>query len=127
MGKESTDMAITVTYPTIRQGASGEIVIQLQDLLAKDGSGIRINGIFDLATRNAVRAFQKRNELLVDGIVGPITWMKLLEQAGNIKVNDSNESLVGFLQIEDVPEDEARKLMQKYPKARWAITGIKKI
>ncbi len=80
-------MAITVTYPTIRQGASGEIVIQLQDLLAKDGSAIQINGIFDLATRNAVRACQKRNELLVDGIVGPITWMKLLEQAGNIKVN----------------------------------------
>ena len=117
---------IIVTYPTIREGASGEIVFQLQDLLIKAGSAISLDGKFGLGTRNAVRAFQKNHELPITGIADSGTWIKLMEEAGNIHVtNTETKTLVGFMQIPEVPEKEAKELMAKYPDANWAITGIK--
>ena len=46
----------------------------------KDGRELTINSKFDQNTDYAVRAFQKKNKLTVDGIVGPATW-KLLTGA----------------------------------------------
>lgn len=68
-----------VSYPTLRRGAKGELVTQLQDLLSKDGSTLKIDGIFGAGTQSAVRAFQKKHGLVVDGIVGPKTWAELLK------------------------------------------------
>ena len=66
-------------YPTIRRGDRGELVTQCQRLLAKDGSNLKIDGIFGPGTQSAVRAFQKKHGLTVDGIVGPQTWGALLK------------------------------------------------
>lgn len=111
----------TVSYPTIKQGSRGEVVTQLQMLLARDGSSLAVDGIFGNGTASAVRAFQKRNGLSVDGIVGPKTWAKLLEVAGNIKqqepVKPVEEPLVSVL-IPDIPKTEAEELLKKYPKAQ---------
>lgn len=52
----------------LKFGDSGSAVKKLQEIL-----GIKITGRFDLATLNAVMAFQKANKLKVDGIVGPKT------------------------------------------------------
>ena len=68
-----------ITYPTLRRGAKGDLVAQLQDLLSKDGSSLVVDGIFGSGTQSAVRAFQKRHGLVVDGIVGPKTWSELLK------------------------------------------------
>lgn len=65
--------------PTLRRGAKGEYVFELQTLLKKDGSELEIDGIFGPGTQSAVRAFQKRHKLQVDGIVGPKTWAELLK------------------------------------------------
>ncbi|MFW9260261.1 peptidoglycan-binding protein [Nostoc sp. KVJ20] len=46
--------------------------LKTQDLLAE------ITGKFDLETDEAVKEFQKRNNLLADGVVGPLTWACLL-------------------------------------------------
>ncbi len=46
----------------------------------KDGKELTINSKFDADTDYAVRAFQKKNGLTADGIVGPATW-KLLTGA----------------------------------------------
>lgn len=43
----------------------------------KDGKELKIDSRFGVNTDYAVRAFQKKNKLTVDGIVGPATW-KLL-------------------------------------------------
>lgn len=67
------------SYPTIRRGTSGDLVVQLQRFLAKDGSSLAIDGIFGPGTESAVRAFQKRHGLTADGIVGPKTWAALLK------------------------------------------------
>ena len=70
---------VQINYPTIRKGAKGELVTQLQDLLTKDGADLKIDGIFGPLTLNAVKAFQKKHDLVVDGIVGPKTWGELLK------------------------------------------------
>lgn len=58
--------------PIIRQGATGPDVVRLQTAL-----GIRADGIFGPKTRAAVIAFQRRRELLPDGVVSRMTWAAL--------------------------------------------------
>ena len=43
----------------------------------KDGKELTVNSKFDANTDYAVRAFQKKNGLTVDGVVGAETWKKL--------------------------------------------------
>jgi len=64
--------------PTIRQGDRGEDVRELQRLLTNLGFNPGpVDGIFGNGTANAVRAFQRANNLNADGIVGPLTWTAL--------------------------------------------------
>lgn len=72
-------------YPTVKRNSTGEYVTILQrDLVAlgynlgtygvkKDG----VDGKFGTTTRDAVRAFQKKVNIKVDGICGPNTWAAL--------------------------------------------------
>lgn len=67
-----------VNMPVLQRGSQGEAVITVQTVL----KGINlfkeaINGEFCSHTDKAVRAFQKRYGLVVDGIVGPYTWLAL--------------------------------------------------
>ena len=55
--------------PTMRRGDEGEFVRIVQAAV-----GVPVTGIFDAATEDAVRAFQRANGLVPDGIVGPRTW-----------------------------------------------------
>lgn len=105
-----------ITYPTIKQGARGEVVTQLQSFLASAGSSLKIDGIFGSGTASAVRAFQKKYGLAVDGIVGPKTWEKLLEVAGNIHIpdKDEKEELV-TLTIPNISKAEAEDIQKRYP------------
>ena len=64
--------------PTIRRGADGDLVDELQVILdAKYGAELDVDGSFGAATEAAVKAFQKSKGLTVDGIVGPKTWKAL--------------------------------------------------
>lgn len=64
-------------HATLRRGMRGEEVKEMQAILAKDGSRLEVDGIFGLGTLSAVKSFQKRHGLVVDGIVGPKTWAEL--------------------------------------------------
>ena len=112
---------IMITYPTVRQGSRGEVVTQLQLFLSNLGSTLQIDGIFGNGTASAVRAFQKKYGLDVDGIVGPKTWKKLLEVAGNIKPSEpeqpQKEEKISIV-IPDLSKSEAEALMKKYPNAQ---------
>ena len=63
--------------PTLRQGARGAAVSQLQNRLRAHGYNVSVDGDFGPATANAVRAFQRAKGLGVDGVVGPNTWRAL--------------------------------------------------
>lgn len=57
----------------------GDAVKKLQELLKKSGANIEADGDFGPATDRAVRAYQEKEGLVADGIVGPSTWSALLD------------------------------------------------
>src|SRR6185437_6711495 len=64
----------------LQKGSGGADVAALQRKLAEDsGDELLATGVFDKATEQAVKDFQRRNELAQDGIVGPITFSILFE------------------------------------------------
>lgn len=66
--------------PTIRQGARGDAVREAQRLLNRHNANPQLteDGIFGPRTDAAVRTFQRQRGIGVDGIVGPVTWGRLL-------------------------------------------------
>ena len=61
----------------VRKGAEGNITYLIQAMLICHSFDIDADGIFGPATESAVRKFQSRNGLSVDGIVGKNTFNKL--------------------------------------------------
>lgn len=66
-----------MAYKTIQYGSSGEEVKTLQTELNKRGYKLDVDGKFGPKTQAAVKDYQKRNNLAVDGIVGRNTWGSL--------------------------------------------------
>lgn len=74
-------------YPVIRRGNTGIYVTKAQTILRKKGykgkTGtekirLKVDGDFGTNTDYAVRNFQRDKKITVDGIVGPVTWDKLV-------------------------------------------------
>ena len=71
---------IDTSEPVLRRGNKGEDVKKLQKLLVEKGYSVGscgIDGDFGTATQKAVKDFQKANKLVVDGVVGAMTWAAL--------------------------------------------------
>jgi len=64
-----------------RFGDKGAEVKKLQEALKKAGAQIEADGDFGKDTKNALRDFQKKSGIGVDGIAGPETWAALAGQA----------------------------------------------
>ena len=64
---------------TLRRGSRGCYVMVLQDALSTLGyqTGSRIDGIFGARTEQALRGYQKRTSLRVDGVCGCDSWKKI--------------------------------------------------
>ena len=65
----------------VQQGSTGDAVGAVQSQIHSRGDGanqVAIDGIFGPVTDGAVRAFQTLLGLAVDGIVGPQTWIHLV-------------------------------------------------
>jgi murein L,D-transpeptidase YcbB/YkuD len=63
--------------PILGFGSSGVSVKVLQRLLLSNGYAVRVDGVFGALTESAVKAFQNRRNLGVDGVVGSRTWREL--------------------------------------------------
>lgn len=70
----------------LRRGSKGEEVKTLQRLL-----GIGDDGIFGYGTERAVKDFQRRKMLYVDGVVGRNTWEELLK---DISKDDADINII---------------------------------
>lgn len=74
-------------YPgyILKQGSRGNVISKLQTYLSAIADkypsikNINVDGIFGKATNQAVIDFQKCFELNSDGIVGPLTWEKIVQ------------------------------------------------
>src|SRR3954471_17170885 len=78
-GASAANRAIAPGSPSslLRVGSQGPDVVRIQSAL-----GQAPDGVFGSRTDAAVRVFQGRNGLLVDGIVGPQTWRVLFGPHG---------------------------------------------
>jgi peptidoglycan hydrolase-like protein with peptidoglycan-binding domain len=73
------ELPAALSWPLVVQGNTGERVVAIQYLLnQRIGAGLAIDGIFGPLTARAVRNFQSRFHLSVDGEVGPQTWTALI-------------------------------------------------
>lgn len=96
-----------VNYPTLRKGSSGEYVTLLQTKLVQRGydlSPYGADGKFGNKTLEAVRAFQQKNGLDVDGVVGKATWGALLDEQTELYT----------VTIQHVSKDVADSIVGKY-------------
>lgn len=66
----------------IRYGSQGSDVTELQKLLNGSGYQLDEDGIFGEKTQSAVKDYQRKNNLTVDGIVGANTWDALTKASG---------------------------------------------
>jgi peptidoglycan hydrolase-like protein with peptidoglycan-binding domain len=80
LGRHEQLQAASKGAPSLRRGASGPGVAELQSLLADLGLQFKVSfakgqpdGIFGAETESAVKDFQRRNGLTSDGIAGPLT------------------------------------------------------
>lgn len=76
-GIDATTMTTIEARPVLKMGARGLWVTTLQQALIGKGAKIKADGDFGPATKAAVQAFQKEQELGADGIVGKLTWKAL--------------------------------------------------
>ena len=88
---ERAAYAVQVAQTALRQGSRGETVRTVQTKLKRWGyySG-SVDGIYGPATEKAVRAFQKKNGLAVDGVVGRATFAALGMPASSGGGNSNN-------------------------------------
>ena len=57
----------------------GKDVVVLQAVLDARGYNTETDGVIGVLTDQAIRRFQREHDLDPDGVVGPLTWRKLLE------------------------------------------------
>lgn len=85
---------------TIKLGVKSSEVYYLNELLLKLKYSVVVADSFSVATDKAVRDFQLKNNLVVDGIVGLKTWSTLLEKSkGGFSSNTkllSEQDLIDF-------------------------------
>lgn len=77
-GENTVNIELTV----LKRGSKGEQVKAVQRMLYSMGYDLgasKVDGDFGGKTDAAIRAYQKKNGLAVDGSVGPATWSKLLK------------------------------------------------
>ena len=86
-------------------GDSGDAVKDLQRRLTQAGCLVRADGRFNETTVSAVKKFQKKHNLDVDGVVGPVTYKALTGKTLKSKKHSSarkNKMSPGGRHIKDV-------------------------
>lgn len=63
----------------------GALVREVQELLAQHGYQVEVDGIYGTETETAVKAFQKDNELTVDGVVTDLVLSTLKEESKEVE------------------------------------------
>ncbi len=102
---------IKIAYSTISYGSSGEDVKKLQQALNSCGYKLDVDGKFGSKTQAAVKDYQKKNGLSVDGIVGEKTWGSLNGKKSTTpaKTTNKNNTSSTITPPKETPRPEYKK------------------
>ena len=81
---------MATTRNQISYGSQGSDVTELQKLLNQNGYSLAEDGIFGTKTQEAVKNYQQKNNLAVDGVVGTNTWGALTKASSGTTAQQSN-------------------------------------
>lgn len=98
---------------TLRKGASGDKVTQLQEMLNSKGAKLDVDGKFGPKTMEALKQFQGDNELKSDGVVGPNTLGKLNGPAPDAKQDQKVEETKTADQAKGAEKTDQQNLDKK--------------
>lgn len=83
-------------WSTVGAGSEGPVVAGIQYLLRAHGHAVVPDGSFGPATAAAVAAFQSSEGVGADGVVGPITWPRLVVPSGPGTTGDAVRAVQQF-------------------------------
>ena len=119
---------------TLRQGSTGSAVEQLQfwlNTLAQYDAGIpstAVDGVFGSRTAAAVRAFQRREGLTVDGVVGRTTWTALYDEFRSIQSDNGTPNAYPGTPLRQGSNGQNVRLVQFWLKiARTVYTSLRSV
>ena len=111
------------TYRQVGYGSTGSAVTKLQTTLNEHGYDLDVDGIFGEKTQAAVRDYQEKYGLKLDGIAGKETWGSLLAQdsgsdgvqggyPGNVRSSAGSSGSSGIVPTGTVSSTTAAALKQ---------------
>jgi peptidoglycan hydrolase-like protein with peptidoglycan-binding domain len=114
-------------WPQTQKGAKEHPVPTLQYLLRARGHTVAVDGTFGPKTDAAVRGFQSEKGLSVDGIVGPLTWGKLIIEVRRGAEGDAVRGVQEEFQYRNLSGDPSKGLAVDGvfgPKTEAAVRGF---
>ena len=118
----------------LRTGSTGSAVEQLQfwlNTLAQYDSAIHsvtVDGVFGSGTAAAVRAFQRKYGLTVDGVVGRDTWTELYDQFRSIQSDNGTPNAYPGTALREGASGQNVRLVQFWLKiARTVYSNLNNI
>jgi peptidoglycan hydrolase-like protein with peptidoglycan-binding domain len=97
-------------WPLVKRGDRVFPVRPLQQLLRARNHSVAVDGIFGPLTEGAVKAFQQSKGLGADGIVGPLTWPKLIVQVKRGSTGDGVRGVQEVIKFHDVSDGEGPEI-----------------
>ena len=118
----------------LRTGSTGSAVEQLQfwlNTLAQYDSAIpsvTVDGVFGSGTATAVRAFQRKYGLTVDGVVGQSTWTELYDQFRSIQSDNGTPNAYPGTPLREGASGQNVRLVQFWLKiARTVYSSLNNV
>ena len=93
-------------WPLVKQGARVFPVRPLQQLLRARDHHVQVDGIFGPRTKSAVQDFQRSKGLSPDGIVGPLTWARLVVYVKRGSNGDAVRAVQEVMKFHDQSDGE---------------------
>ena len=119
---------------TLRSGSTGSSVEQLQfwlNTLAQYDSSIpsvTVDGVFGSGTTAAVRAFQRKYGLTVDGVVGQTTWSAVYDQFRSIQSDNGTPNAYPGTALREGSSGQNVRLVQFWLKiARTVYSSLNNV
>jgi peptidoglycan hydrolase-like protein with peptidoglycan-binding domain len=114
-------------WPLLEEGARNHPVKTLQHLLRARGQNVAVDGLFGSKTDAAVRAYQRKAGLAVDGVVGPNTWSALITEVRKGSEGDAVRGVQEEFQFRNLSGDPSKGLAVDGlfgPKTDAAVRGF---